>query len=131
MEAQHSFSLDEANRMLPAIRRKMERIVRTHQELRKLLERNRPLLDTARKMGSAPVPPNYFRGLERLQADLSKVDGIGVQVKDLETGLIDFPTTRGGRTVLLCWRLGENRVGFWHEVDAGYAGRQPVDGDFA
>ncbi len=129
MSVQHSFSLEEANKMLPEIRSKVKRIVRTHRELRKLLESNRPLLETARKMGSAPVPANYFRGLERLQADLSEVGDIGIQVKDLETGLIDFPTIRDGRTVLLCWRLGENQVGYWHEVDAGYAGRQPVDPD--
>jgi hypothetical protein len=52
---------------------------------------------------------------------------LGVIVKDLEMGLVDFPARRGGREVYLCWRLGEERIAWWHEVDAGFAGRQPLE----
>lgn len=52
---------------------------------------------------------------------------LGVIVKDLEAGLVDFPTLRGGREVYLCWRLGEDHIGWWHEVDSGFAGRQPLE----
>jgi hypothetical protein len=52
---------------------------------------------------------------------------LGVIVKDLEAGLVDFPAMRGGREVYLCWRLGEDHIGWWHEVDSGFAGRQPLE----
>ncbi len=52
---------------------------------------------------------------------------LGVIVKDLEAGLVDFPALRGGREIYLCWRLGEDHIGWWHEVDSGFAGRQPLD----
>ncbi|HEV8191644.1 MAG TPA: DUF2203 domain-containing protein [Ktedonobacterales bacterium] len=52
---------------------------------------------------------------------------LGVIVKDLEAGLVDFPALRGGREVYLCWRLGEDHIGWWHEVDSGFAGRQPLE----
>ena len=80
--------------------------------------------------GNAPVHPGYFLGLERMQAALQGVTALGCHVKDLETGLIDFPATREGRTVFLCWRLGENQVRYWHEIDSGFAGRLPIDNDF-
>ena len=63
------------------------------------------------------------RELEAFQRELRQ---LGVQLKDSRLGLVDFPSEIGGRTVLLCWRLGEPEVQFWHEVNAGYAGRQPL-----
>ena len=75
----------------------------------------------------APVHPGYFDLLERIHTTLREVTSLGCEVKDLESGLIDFPSTHEGRNVYLCWRLGEDRVTHWHEVDAGFAGRQPVD----
>ncbi len=63
----------------------------------------------------------------------SAVDGIsemGAQLKDLETGLLDFPTLYKGQEVYLCWKLGESGIRFWHHVEDGFRGRQPIDGDF-
>jgi hypothetical protein len=62
-----------------------------------------------------------------LRALLKSVAEMGVEVKDLDVGLIDFPSIRRGRTIYLCWKLGEgDRIGWWHEVDKGYAGRRPI-----
>ena len=61
---------------------------------------------------------------------LAEIDEIGVQVKVLEKGLLDFPCLMDGQTVLLCWKLGEKEIGFWHTTDAGFAGRQPLDARF-
>jgi len=57
---------------------------------------------------------------------LEEIQDLGVVVKDLDTGLVDFPSVREGRDVLLCWRLGEDEVAFWHGYDDGFAGRQPI-----
>jgi hypothetical protein len=62
-----------------------------------------------------------------LQRGLRRIDRWGVLVKDLETGLIDFPTLRGGREVLLCWRLGETGIRWWHTIEGGFAARQPLE----
>ncbi len=68
-----------------------------------------------------------LRGLAlRIAAGVRKLTRLGVEIKDLDHGLIDFPSNRDGRVVYLCWRLGEDRVAFWHELDGGYLGREPL-----
>lgn len=68
--------------------------------------------------------------LKEVQDTLAEIDEIGVQVKDLNRGLLDFPCLLDGETVLLCWKQGEKEIGFWHTVEAGFAGRRPVDSRF-
>jgi len=58
---------------------------------------------------------------------VERVQSYGCQLKDMEMGLIDFPAIRDGREVYLCWKLGEEQIGYWHDVEAGYAGRQPLE----
>ena len=64
--------------------------------------------------------------VKRLNELLAEINGLGCELKGLDEGLIDFPTERDGRTVYLCWRLGEERIAYWHELDTGFAGRQPL-----
>jgi hypothetical protein len=64
---------------------------------------------------------------EQVAERLRDLDALGVLLKDMATGLVDFPTLRAGREVYLCWRLGEPRVAWWHEIEAGIAGRQPLE----
>jgi hypothetical protein len=64
---------------------------------------------------------------QRMRETVAEIDSIGVQVKDLETGLLDFPFRLDDEIVLLCWRLGETTIEHWHTVEAGFQGRQPVD----
>ncbi len=61
---------------------------------------------------------------------LAEIEEIGVQVKDLEQGLLDFPCVLDGRTVLLCWKLGEKEIGYWHAPEDGFEGRKPLDARF-
>ena len=75
------------------------------------------------------VDPVYFALLSQLQSQLTAILESGVQVKDLRAGLLDFPARRDGRQVLLCWKVGEDALGFWHETGAGFDGRRPVDED--
>jgi len=67
---------------------------------------------------------------KELKAALHKLEQLGVEVKDLDMGLVDFPTQYRGRMVYLCWKLGEQRIGYWHSTDEGFAGRRPIDDEF-
>ncbi len=68
--------------------------------------------------------------LQRVQESIAEIDSIGVQVKDLETGLLDFPFRLDDQVVLLCWRSGEPAIEHWHTMESGFQGRQPVDERF-
>ncbi|HUD23109.1 MAG TPA: DUF2203 domain-containing protein [Acidobacteriaceae bacterium] len=68
------------------------------------------------------------KALQEARDTLAEMDEIGVQVKDLEKGLLDFPSVMDGRDVLLCWKLGEKEIGYWHTPEDGFAGRKPLDG---
>jgi hypothetical protein len=67
------------------------------------------------------------KALQEANDTVAEIDEIGVQVKDLEKGLLDFPCVIDGQTVLLCWKLGEKEIGFWHTPEEGFAGRKPLD----
>ena len=67
---------------------------------------------------------------ERLRNAVQQLQNLGCLVKDLDTGLVDFPTLFRGQEVYLCWKLGEASIEFWHDVDTGFAGRQAIDRDF-
>lgn len=68
--------------------------------------------------------------VQRAKDSLEEIDAIGVQVKDLDIGLLDFPCLLEGEIVLLCWKRGETRIEFWHRVEDGFRGRQPIDARF-
>ncbi|WP_035350631.1 DUF2203 domain-containing protein [Edaphobacter aggregans] len=72
----------------------------------------------------------HDKALQETRDSLAEIDAIGVQVKDLEKGLLDFPCVVDGKTVLLCWKLGEKEIGYWHSVEDGFAGRKPLDARF-
>jgi len=64
---------------------------------------------------------------QEVQDTLAEIDAIGVQVKDLEKGLLDFPSVLDGKSILLCWKLGEREIAYWHSPEDGFAGRKPLD----
>ncbi len=70
------------------------------------------------------------KAVQEAKDTLAEIDAIGVQIKDLEQGLLDFPCVIEGKTVLLCWKLGEKEIGFWHSPEDGFAGRKPLDSRF-
>ena len=70
------------------------------------------------------------KAVQEAKDTLAEIDSIGVQVKDLQEGLLDFPCIIEGKTVLLCWKLGEKEIGFWHSPEDGFAGRKPLDSRF-
>ncbi|HEY2025934.1 MAG TPA: DUF2203 domain-containing protein [Gemmatimonadaceae bacterium] len=124
------FTVEEANRTLPLVRRIVEDVVREHRRWQEAIV-ELDLLATAAR-ADEPDPratalereiQSIAREIDAFQEELSK---LGIQLKDRRIGLIDFPSRLEGRRVLLCWRLGEPSVQFWHDEDAGYAGRQPL-----
>jgi hypothetical protein len=128
-----NFTPDEANELLPTVRRLVERMV----EAKRALDAAQAEADdvSARIAGNggglpparlAEVDAGVSRRATELARVLEKIQALGVVVKDLDTGLVDFPSMRDGRDVLLCWQLGEDDVAFWHGYDDGYAGRRPI-----
>jgi hypothetical protein len=124
------FTVDQANRTLPLVRKIVEDVVVQHRRWREtILE-----LDLVASTARPDEPRDRADVLEREAQVLAReIDGyqreleqLGIQLKDRRLGLVDFPSEMNGRHVLLCWRLGEPEVQYWHEVDAGYAGRQPL-----
>jgi hypothetical protein len=123
------FTVDQANRTLPLVRRIVEDVVRQHRLWReKILE-----LDLVRST-VRPGDALHAERLEReVQAMAREIDAfqrelgeLGVQLKDRRLGLIDFPSEMDGRDVLLCWQLGEPEVKFWHEPSTGFDGRRQL-----
>ena len=127
-----SFSVDEANRMLPLVRRIVSDAVcdywRWQDKVREF---------EVAALRSSPEQPDEIA--EQLQVEATRlaeeIDGylgelaeLGVLFKGFDTGLVDFPGEVEGRPVLLCWQLGEEDVKFWHEEEAGFIGRQPLPG---
>lgn len=136
-EAKH-FTLDEAQSLLPVLesllnraieaRRKAEEIGEEMQELNHKIFLSGGMfldVDSLRKRRKA-----YDAQLQTVKDSLAEIDAIGVQVKDIDTGLLDFPCLVDGETVLLCWKMGESRIEFWHTLEGGFAGRQPLDERF-
>ena len=79
---------------------------------------------------SAQAKSGKEQALERLKHFLAEIENSGCLVKDLDTGLVDFPTMLDGGEVYLCWKLGEKHIGFWHRTDEGFQGRKSIDHDF-
>jgi hypothetical protein len=116
------FSLDEANRTLPLVKRVAGDIVKMQQRVAEL---EAALIEAPAKNQPA-AQAALDRAIERFQAYVGELLKIGCQLKDPRIGLIDFISRFDGRDICLCWKLGEDRIEYWHETTSGYAGRQPV-----
>lgn len=117
------FTLQEANRSLPLVTRVVRDIVNTHDRAMRLQDK---LEESPASKEAAGVQEQFRSELERLQEYVEELEMIGVDLKDYETGLVDFPGRHQGREIFLCWKLGEEKVDHWHELHTGYNGRQPI-----
>jgi len=117
------YSRDEARALLPKIREWLEQLQQLRQKLTVQDQRIGQLLKTGKEMGGEMVN-NWIRLLAETKGVLEQFRQREIQVKDLDRGLIDFPAIIGGREVFLCWEQEEDDIEFWHEIDAGYAGRE-------
>ncbi len=133
-----TFTLDEAQSLLPvleALLRRAQEKGRVCAEIEVELDQLRQQIALAGGMNvdvtrAARRRAERDKALQETKDALGEMESIGVQIKDLEKGLLDFPCLLEGKTVLLCWKLGETEIGFWHSVEDGFAGRKPLDARF-
>lgn len=137
MSSRRFYTLDEVNAFVPELTRVFTRILGIRAQLKTIhrrLEGTRfaPIGDDFEPVVPGAPPEvvrdrTAFKGLiEAMREGLEVISAMGCQIKDLEIGLVDWFGKSGKRDVLLCWRLGEKEVAFFHDLDAGYAGRRPV-----
>ncbi len=112
--------------MLPQIRQWLRRLAEEREQLQKHERRLDQLMNPGRDVGG-PVVNGWVRALSCVQSVLMEFYRREIQIKDLERGLLDFPAILDGQEVFLCWEQSEADLGFWHELEAGYAGRQPLE----
>jgi hypothetical protein len=128
------FTLEEATEALEQVRPLAERMVELAAALRPWRSEIDDIAGRAATNGHGQELAARLRSLEEqltvaadeLRAIVEEIQGLGVQVKDVDIGLVDFPTRRGDEIVLLCWRVGEDAIAFWHGLEEGFAGRKPI-----
>ncbi len=123
MEDERTYTVDEANAALPELRERLKRIRAARQTILRAAERIRGRVATD---GGGHEGKDYWEARASLKADIERLAVQGILLRDPETGLVDFLGEREGRRVYLCWRMGEDRVSHWHDVDTGFAGRKPL-----
>ena len=116
------FTLAQANSALPLVRRIVGDIVKTHGMILRLQAE----MDRAGGKEQAAAQSRLDQSVGRLEDYVEELTEVGCELKDYQVGLIDFVGRHESRDVYLCWKLGEEQVGYWHEMNAGYTGRQPV-----
>ena len=130
-----TFTLEEARGLLPVLESLLRGAIIAKQEA-EVAEGNLAALNLRIQMAGGMLVdvPKAARdrairqhGIQRAKDALSEIDAIGVQVKDIETGLLDFPFVLDDEIVLLCWKLGEKKLTHWHGMQEGFAGRKPID----
>lgn len=123
----HYFTLEEANDALENIRPLMEQIQSIRKEILARQPEVWPVIERATGNGGNRAASLLAFDFERLDDLVHQIMDTGAEIKDLDNGLVDFPALREGHEVYLCWQQGEERIDFWHEKDAGFAGRQPIE----
>lgn len=132
-QARGHFTPEEANAMLPLVRAITSDLVRVSRDVNErrerlgfLLRRQHPNSNTLYREELAQIEEELAADAERLQEYLGELRQLGVEPKSATEGLVDFPAVIEGRKAYLCWKLGEPEVLYWHEIDAGFQGRQPL-----
>ena len=127
----HLFSVEEANSLIPELELSFVKLRKLNSEVAMIVEEKKKLSKGNGKihLNNDKVPVDLeilTKNLEIISNMVGEIQDSGVIIKDIETGLVDFPHRRGDRIVYLCWQSGENKIDFWHEIEAGKAGRQPL-----
>ena len=122
------FTVQEANSLLPGLRPRLERIRNLYAEIGEQRDFARAAASASEQGGGGmPGGAGYVQHLYEIGKLTTEIADEGVQLKDYSRGLIDFPAMKGERVILLCWQLGEgDQIEWWHELEAGFAGRQPL-----
>jgi hypothetical protein len=129
-ETTRTFTLNEARGLIPRLRRLLARAIFERQRLTDMRVEVDKARQNAYRDGGTPSGPAYLKHLSAFSEAVAQIELLGVLVKDLRTGLVDFPYEHNGRIVYLCWKPDEEQLEWWHEVDTGFSGRYPVNDDF-
>ena len=121
------FTLDEAQGLLPRLRSLLTEISEEWNHVRKLNPEVQKARDKAALDGYSKLGVEYVESVSHLMFLIHQIKDMGVLLKDADKGLCDFPYMRQGRVVYLCWQLGEDRIQYWHDIETGFAGREPLD----
>ena len=121
------FTLAEANRSLILVRRIVSDIVDDYKQLRELHETYQARDEKGDVTGAENARQRYVAVTDHLSELREELEDIGCELKDFEAGLVDFPSLRDGREIFFCWKLGEDKVGYWHTVTSGFSGRRPIE----
>lgn len=122
------FTVAEANALLPTVQQILKRIQRARKKLAAYQDQAKAAAENADQGGGGISDGlRYANCLIDFTSQTSELDALGVQLKDFDRGLVDFPSLRDGRVVLLCWQIGEgDELEWWHNVEDGFAGRTPI-----
>jgi hypothetical protein len=117
------YTCEEANALLPQIRKWLERLNRLREDVQRSEKRLSGMTESGNDIGGETVN-GWIRSLADMQEILSEFQRREICIKDLERGLLDFPAIVGGREVFLCWEQDEDQVEFWHDLETGFGGRE-------
>ncbi len=124
---QRTYTVAEANALLPDVRHLVKQILEARARVIQLQPDLWPTVQKAVFNGGSKAASRAIRHIIAIQQALRMLQESNIVVKDVNTGLIDFPALRDGQLVYLCWQYDEPAIEFWHDIDSGYAGRQPID----
>lgn len=120
------FTLEEASQALSLIRPWMDEVQAIRQKILSKQPEAWTAIEKSVGNGGNRALSNLIQDFDRLDALIHRILETGALIKDVNIGLLDFPALRNGQEVYLCWQYGEEEIAFWHEIDAGFAGRQPI-----
>lgn len=122
-----TFTIDEANALLPSVEKKLKGLQKFYRWVDELRDQAHAAATASEKGGGMEGGTDYVKWLYEIGRITTEIHQDGIQLKDHSRGLIDFPSMRNGRLILLCWQLGEgDKIEWWHDPEAGFAGRQPL-----
>jgi len=120
------FSLEKANQVLTQIRPMIAELLKLRQEILEKQPQAWPIVEKSAGNGGGKMASELVQAFNRIDDLVKAVNATGAILKDINSGLVDFLALRDGREVYLCWRFGEPEIQYWHDPQAGFAGRQPI-----
>jgi hypothetical protein len=133
--SERTFTLDDAQMLLPVLESLLKQAIQSKKLIEEVDAEMQELTHRIFLNGGTLVNVVHLaarkaareKAIQRAKDAVAEIDATGVQVKDLDIGLLDFPCKVEGEIVLLCWKLGETKIAFWHETNTGFSGRKPID----
>jgi hypothetical protein len=121
------FTLGEAQALLPELKRRIAVLRTLKRSMEQKAAHISALAEKSRESSGSATGTRYVRELMDFQRELREIAETGCVLRDVDRGLLDFPAIRSGRKIFLCWAWGEESIGWWHDEDTGFAGRQPLE----